>query len=456
MTEEEKRKYNQEILDSYDLSDLTQPQVILRIVNQTDGNILDDELFKVSLTNFNGTLPPEFRQFRTSLIKFKNIYSKILNDPVEKTHLEALSHCGGRIIIENRCSKTTVNSKGNDYIGLSTVILGKPAVCLVADKSDDTTFLHEMVHNSDLRLRENAISFNSLPLHHAAIMMIDTQQEDDGDKDFYTTDLCKHIEKTYKAGYKYIEGLSWITELPLSELAQEKNHIGKHLKILHSIYTEALLKNQHAILSCFHLWQPSEHIAPLLKIYDRQGQRAGSYKTKILKQQKHFWDQLLKFRKEINKLKVNGIECDTIDSRLIGRFMLVAEKKYPFPVFMAQKKARDLFAQNHSLADHTAQLKELVGGIKPQDINQESSFLEKSMCCLSYAYKIEEAYGNLPVTLNKIDGNQAPVVRRKQLYGLLKRYIIACEEKIRKEENTSEAERANARIALSAKQERSI
>lgn len=455
MTEEEKRKYNQEILDSYDLSDLTQPQVILRIVNQTDGNILDDELFKVSLTNFDGTLPPEFRQFCTSLIKFKNIYSKILNDPVEKTHLEALSHCGGRIIIENKCSNTNVNSKSNTYAGLSTTILGKPAVCLVGE-SGDTAFLHEIIHNSDLRFKNSPIPFSSLPLHHAAIMMIDTQKENDGDKNYFTTRLCKAIEQNYQPKQKYIEGLSWITELSINDLAQEKNHIGKHLKILHAIYTEALLKNQHAVLRCFHLWQPSEHIAPLLEIYDRQGQKAGSSRTKILKQQKHFWDQLLKFRKEINKLKVNGIECDQIDGRLIGRFMLVAEKKYPFPVFMAQKKARDLFAQNHSLADHTAQLKELVGGIKPQDINQESSFLEKSMCCLSYAYKIEEAYGNLPVTLNKIDGNQAPVVRRKQLYGLLKRYIIACEEKIRKEENTSEAERANARIALSAKQERSI
>ena len=290
------REKNKEILDNYDGTDIFHPQLILRKVHEIDGSVLDDDLYKLQINPYRVTLSRyelgDFAWAYDSIYSFSVQYKKMLEEPTERVHLEALAQSGCRIFIENIWSSSGGNSKSGTYGGMSTSVMGKPAIFFVADRFDDKTLLHEAVHNSDLRLGRlywNHEHFSGLKIHHAAIMLLDAQKIQ-SIYCYQSVKACRSINASYRKGELYTEGLAWITQMPMEELAREKNHIGKQLKVLHALYTEAILKKQTAILDCFQHWKPSEHIAVLLKNYDADGQIIGKNRNKILKQQKHSYN----------------------------------------------------------------------------------------------------------------------------------------------------------------------
>ena len=434
------RKINQDILDSYNGSDLMHPQVILRKVHQTDGDVLDDDLHKVEVDMYN--IPDddlgEFSWAAISLLSFRHQYRKMLEDPTERIHLEALAHSGCRIFIENKCSSSRGNSKNHRYGGISTKISNKPAVVLVAGSFRDTTLLHEAIHNSDLRLDAELYrhggNFSALKLHHAAIMMLDAQKIKSS-FGYKSVEACRKINKVYEAGEMYVEGLTWITQLPMETLAKEKNHIGKQLKVLHALYTEAILKQQSAILDCFQYWQPSEHIATMLTEYDKNKQKIGKNRDKILKQQRHLWDELLRFRKEINKLKVRNLEHDVLSCDILY-FCQSHGIKSLVPAYLAQHRADELYKQaGQDKAAHARNLKSLFAEIKPNDLNHASLFAEKFLACYAYFRKIDkeqlsqtfaESLFELPFDTR----GKSTITIRKKLYDSMKARVNIVEKQV--------------------------
>ncbi len=438
MTEEKtQRERNQDILNSYDGSDIMHPQVILRKVKQVDGDILDDGLFGVKLSCYRvydayeimDRLPEEYQWASRSIADFMDEYTKLLEHPTERIQLEALAKSGCRIFIEDKCSSTDGNGKSAGYSGQSSHnIAGKPAIKLVAYRFGNRTFLHEAIHNSDLRLCWSY--FTKQKIYQAAIMMLDAQkiQSSHG---YQSVKKLRHINEVYQAGEIYTEGLAWIGSMSMEELAHEKNHIGKNLKVLHSLYTEALLKEQGAVLDCFRFWQPSAHIGKLLETYNANGQKIGKERDKILKQQKHLWDEMMKFRKEINKLKVNGLESKTLS--LWGGSYYYCQTggvKSLFPLYMAQDKADKAFQQieddeklspNTKKRRHTAVLKALFKEIKAGDLNVPSLFAEKFLTCKEYLYKMRKYYpsydyNDMLFDLSPKENEPKGIAGRKRLY----------------------------------------
>lgn len=391
------REINQDILDSYDGSDIMNPQVILRQVHQVDGDVLDDDLRKVevSMSDIPDEDLGEFSWAALGLLLFRSQYLNILEDPIERIHLEALLQSGCRIFIEDKCANSHGNGKSHKYGGMSTTINGKPAVVLVAGSLGGTTLLHEAIHNSDLRLDTNLYNrndnFSGLKLHHAAIMMLDAQKIMSS-AGYKSVEACRRINRVYKDGEMYVEGLTWVTQLPMETLAKEKNHIGKHLKVLHALYTEAILKKQSAILTSFRYWRPSEHVAAMLTEYDKNKQKIGKNRDKILRQQKHFWDELLRFRRGINKLKVRGLANKKLSCYVdVINFCKKNGVNSLVSAYLAQQKADELYQQaGQDRIAHVENLKSLFAEIKPNDLNHSSLFAEKFLPCYIYLRKVSK------------------------------------------------------------------
>lgn len=425
-----KREANEYLLNDYNGANIMHPQVILRNVRQIDGNVLDDDLMQVEVSPYG--IPDDdlgnFSWATVSLLSFQKQYRRMLEDPTERIHLEALARSGCRIFIENQCSSSRGNSKSGNYGGMSTIISGKPAVVLVAGSFDNTTLLHEAVHNSDLKLSPdlyfNKKHFSALNIYHAAIMMIDAQKISSFDG-YDSVKACRTINRAYQEGQLYTEGLAWISEIPMETLAKEKNHIGKHLKSLHALYTEAVMKQQSAVIDCFQYWRPSQHIADLLKEYDKNKQKIGKNRAKILKQQKHFWDELLRFRKEINKLKTHGLAEKTLSYDIL-HFCRLHGVNSLVPAYMAQQKVDDLYQQagvDHKA--HAANLKALFAEIKPNDLNHSSLFAEKFLACYAYFRKIDkdqmpQTYAESLYELPFDTKDKSCIAVRKKLYDNMK------------------------------------
>ena len=439
MTQEKThREINQTILNEYDGSEIMHPQVILRNVHQLDSNVLDDDIKRVEVDPYERSDEElgEFSWAIYSLLAFQKQYRKMLEDPTERIHLEALARNGCRIFIENQCSSSRGNGKDRGYIGISTVINNKPAIALVANAFDNSTLLHEAIHNSDIKLDPNLHwldkQFSSLDIHHAAVMMLDAQKITAA-RGYQTVKACRNINKLYQDGEMYVEGLAWITQLPMETLAKEKNHIGKHLKVLHGIYTEAILKQQSAILDCFQYWKPSEHIAEMLKEYDKNKQKIGKNRDKILKQQKHFWDELLRFRKEINKLKVHNLASQTLSYDLLY-FCKLHEVKSLASAYLAQHKADELYKQaGQNKVAHAENLKSLFAEIKPNDLNHASLFAEKFLACYAYFKKInrEQMSQNFAESLFELPfatKGKSTISIRKKLYDNMKARVNIIEK----------------------------
>ena len=437
------REENRKILDSYDGSDIYRPQVILRKVHEMDGNVLDDDLYKLEVNPYGDDVPyselGEFTWAYNSLWEFKKQYRRMLEDPTERIHLQALAQSGCRIFIESLWSSSGGNGKSGTYGGMSTRVMGKPAILMVADMFPDNTLLHEAVHNSDLKLNELYMrneNFSAQKIHHAAIMMIDAQKISSFDG-YDSVRACRRINKVYQEGELYIEGLAWITQMSMEELAREKNHIGKHLKVLHALYTDAVMKKQTAVMDCFCYWKPSEHIAKLLEKYDHNGQKIGKERNKILKQQKHFWDELLKFRKEINKLKTHGLDKMTLSADMIYICDKLGVNSH-IPAYMAQNRAEKSYDRiemtegYNPAAAHVKNLKELFAEIKPNDLNSPSLFAEKFLACHAYFLQMEkdhipQEYAKNMFGLSFNDRDLKGIAGRKKMYDNMKALISIAE-----------------------------
>ena len=442
MTEEKtQREINQNIWDTYDGSDALHPQVILRNVKEVNGDILDDELFGVKLSCYrhyeylevNKKLPDNFKWATDSIVIFMKEYKSLLSHPTERIHLAALAKNGCRIIIEDKCSSTRGNGKSHRYAGQSSIIKGKPVIKLVAHSFPGDTLLHEAIHNSDLRMKDRPwhSNFSEQLIYQAAIMMLDAQkvQPTDGYK---TVEALRHINKSYQDGEIYSEGLAWIASMPMEDLAKEKNHIGKNLKILHALYTEAILKKQTAVTECFRYWKPSEHIKKLLETYNKHGQKIGKERDKILKQQKHFWEQMLKFRKEINKLKMHCLETATLSGDKIY-FCETHGVNSLIPAYMAHGKVNEAYEQIEDAAEmhpegrmrmHAEKLNELFANIKPNDLNNPALFAEKFLACRAYLQnmspELPQDYAERLFDISGNDDSISGIAARKNLYDNLK------------------------------------
>ena len=380
----------QELLREYQIDDIETPKVILRNVKKVDGDIYDDDLCEVIVDindgeqNFSKQLPQEFQWAKRALARFKESYSDMLKNPLDRVHLQSIKGTRAYIIIEDRCSTTKGNGLTSSYSGAYTSVCGRSAILLVGSDFKKTTFLHEAIHLSDMGLPYK--SFEDLKLYQAAIMMIDAQKIQKPANN-QTVQALRVINKIYKQGELYTEGLAWISSMPLATLSKEKNHIGKNLKILHALYTKAIHDKQKAVIQCFQYFSPSVHVQSLLEEYNDAGQKIGQNRDKILKQEKHFWDEMMKLRKDMNKLKNKGLEKDSLSDGQI-RFCEMCAFNSIVPAFFAQKKAKDLLSQTED--DKRAQiktLKVLLFKIEKEHLKDSSIVAESLLSCYFYMQK---------------------------------------------------------------------
>lgn len=308
----QKAAENYYLLNNYKINNIEEPKVILRkLCNSASNDLNQDDLFVITLDmknpdeNIQKMLPAGFAWALDGLKKFKASYQKILADQTERVHLEGIAKQNSYLIIENIAPNE--NSNANDssaYAGGCAELNGRPCIMLVADKISNTTLLHEAVHHSDLML--GGRPFSDLPIYQTIIMMIDAQISSSGSNN-KTVQSLRKVNKLYKSGQLYVEGLAWISEMPMTDLYTEKNHLGQSLKLLHSAYTKALIENKPALLDCIEFFKPSAHLQPLLEEYNKNAQKITNNRAKILKQQQNFSNELLKFRKEIGSIERSGL-----------------------------------------------------------------------------------------------------------------------------------------------------
>lgn len=316
--EDQKSEENYLLLQSYRIDDVEKPQIILRKFCHANNHEIDkDDLLLLSLdmTNPNEDiqkmLPSNFGWALQSLKTFKTTYKRMLAEPNERIHLEGIEKKDSYIILEDMPEKTDVNTNSGEYIGGCAYMNNRPCIVLVNGKIKDTTFLHESVHHSDLMLSSH--HFSNLPVYQTIIMLIDAQASSSG-KNNKTVQSLRTVNRLYKPGQLYIEGLPWITEMPMADLYQEKNHLGQSLKLLHTTYTKAVLEEKYATLDCFEFFKSSPELQLLLKQYNSNGQKIinNGNRKQILKQQTSFTEELLKFRREIGNIERAGLDCQKL------------------------------------------------------------------------------------------------------------------------------------------------
>lgn len=375
-SEDQKLEENYYLLKNFKIDDIEKPQIILRKLNSATGHDLDrDDLFVITLDmtnpaeNIAQMLPADFGWALNGLKKFKTSYQKMLTDQYERIHLEGIALKDSYIVIENIAPKENSNANtDSSYAGGCTEINGRPCIVLVSDKIKDTTFLHEAVHHSDLML--GGTPFSDLPIYQTIIMMIDAQILSSKDK---TVQSLRKVNTLYKPGQLYVEGLAWISEMPMADLYQEKNHLGQNLKILHTTYTKALLEKKPAEVDCFEYFKPAAQLQQLLDEYNKNAQKITNNRKRILKQQQDFTNDLLKFRKDIGSIDRTGLGAQQLP---IGTedFCQSCGFQSLIPAVSAYYKATSLFEETK--ADYGAVLStldKLQSNISQKDLTDPSA-----------------------------------------------------------------------------------
>ena len=375
-TEEQKSKENYRILNSYKIDDIEKPQIILRKFCNADNHRIDkDDLFVLSLDmtdsdeDLQKKLPDGFMWALQSLKTFKKTYQKMLAEPNERIHLEGIALKDSYIILESTPEKTSTNANSGEYLGGTAELNGRPCIMLVNGKIKDSTFLHEAVHHSDLMLSDQ--HFSDLPIYQTIIMLIDAQISSSG-KNNKTVQSLRSVNKLYQPGQLYVEGLAWITEMSMTDLYQEKNHLGQSLKQLHATYTKAILEDKSAVLDCFAFFKPSSQLQLLLQAYNRNGQKIINNRKTILKQQQNFTNDILKFRKEIGTIDRTGLGNIKLPEGTM-EFCNVCGFTSLTSAVTAYHKASELFNQTKDdFAVVIETLQKLQANIKPKNLTDLS------------------------------------------------------------------------------------
>jgi hypothetical protein len=173
----------------------------------------------------------------------------------------------------------------------------------------------------------------------------------------------------------------------------------------------------------------------MLKEYDKNGQKIGKNRDKILKQQKHLWDELLRFRKEINKLKVHHLEDNELSYEVL-HFCTLHDVKSPAPAYLAQYKAEELYKQAvRNKAAHARNLKSLFAEIKPNDLNRAALFAEKFLACYIYFQKIKKEQLSQTFAENLFElpfdtKGKSTIAVRKKLYDGMKARVNIIETQL--------------------------
>ena len=308
--ETQRLENNRSLLKNYRIDDIEKPNIILcKLCDKTDHDMALDDLLTISLDmtipneDLSQKLPQDFAWALNSLKMFRQSYKAMLAEPTERIHLEGIAKKDSYIVLQNAPTQTDTNASSDSFIGGCTVENNRPCIKLVSGKMNATTFLHESVHHSDLFLGD--IHFSDLPIYQTTIMLIDAQISSSG-KNNKTVQSLRKINQLYDKGQLYVEGLAWITEMPMADLYKEKNHLGQNLKLLHASFTKALLEDKNAIVDCFSYFKPSPQLQLLLQAYNRNNQKVTNSKT-ILKQQQNFTNDILNFRREIGNIDRAGL-----------------------------------------------------------------------------------------------------------------------------------------------------
>ena len=315
---DEKSEINNRILKEYHIEDRMHPQIILRQIVGNGVNVDGDDLCVISFDmsqpkeNIELKVPENFSWAVPSLKILHNSYEKMLLEPTERVHIDGIIQNKTYIILENKKHAQQTNMKVGAEVDMSGgcgYLDNHPAIFLINGKMKSTTFLHEAIHHSDLMLQQR--HFSNFPLYQTAIMIIDAQRSDSRDKN-RSVYYLRLINRAYKPGQLYMEGLTWISSMSLETLSKEKNHCAKNLKILHALYTKAVLEENFAVMSCFERFKPSGTLQILLNAYNQRGQQIGKNRRQILKQEDDFINDVLLFRKDLRSILNSGLAKEKV------------------------------------------------------------------------------------------------------------------------------------------------
>lgn len=313
---DEKAEENERLLEAYRHQDVMHPSIILRKVVGNGHDMAEDDLSVVSFDmtradeNIDSKVSKDFHWAVSSLKMLRKSYAKMLSEPIEKIHLDGIVQNNTYLILEDKGYMLASNIKNADRVsGACGLINNHVAIFFVNENLKSTTLLHESVHHSDLRLYER--HFSNFPIYQTAIMIIDAQRSETGERN-KSVRCLRTVHQDYKPGELYKEGLAWISAMPLATLANEKNHCAKNLKILHSLYTKAILEGNYAVMACFEHFKPSKTLQVLLNSYNMKGQQVGQNRRQILKQEKNFVNELLLFRKSIDEIARSGLAHEKV------------------------------------------------------------------------------------------------------------------------------------------------
>ena len=396
-SDQERLEANYHLLKSYQWDSLQNPKIILRKLRSATEHDMDfDDLYLITFDmqksheNLEQKLPQNYKWALSSLNVLRNTYKRMLQDENERIHLEGLFKNETYLVLENIAPQTSSNIQNGDYIGGCTTKNGRPCILFVNGRLKGSTLVHESVHHSDLML--GTPHFSDLPLYQSIIMMLDAQISS-SDKNNKTVQSLRTVNQIYKPGQLYIEGLPWITEMPLSDLYKEKNHLGQSLKLLHADYTKALLKNQSTIILCYSFFKPSKKVMALLQEYNKRKQRVGYYGNQILSQQKDFTNELLSFRKDIGIIERAGLGTLKMPEG-IDEFCNLCGFNSLTSAVLAYQTANNLFEQTKNNPSEQIQtIQKLQKSINPSDF-KNPSYNGKDLLTAAFYLQILDNYQN--------------------------------------------------------------
>lgn len=403
-TESQRLENNKRLLKNYRIDDIEKPQIILRkLRDNTNHDMAQDDLFVISLDmtlpneDLSKKLPEDFAWALSSLKMFRQSYKTMLAEQTERVHLEGIAKKDSYIVLQSAAPKTNTNANSDSYVGGCSIENGRPCITLINDKLTSTTFLHEAVHHSDLFLGD--VRFSDLPIYQSIIMLIDAQISSSG-KNNKTVQSLRKINQLYKPGQLYVEGLAWITEMPMADLYKEKNHLGQNLKILHADYTKALLEDKSTTVACFNFFKPSSQLKLLLQAYNRNGQQIGNNRKTILKQQQDFTNELLKFRREINGIDRNNLSNQKLPDGT-AEFCEMCGFNSLTSAVIAYHNANVLFEQTkNNPSAILSSLQKLQNNIQPKDLNNPSAVSQNFLTELFYLQLAEYQQNGISAELS--------------------------------------------------------
>ena len=311
-----KQEQNNQLLQAYHIEDLMHPKFVLRQVVGNGRAIEDDNLCMVSFDmnsaneNVEAKVPTAFQWAVPSLKMLRKTYARILSEPTERIHMEGIVKNNTYLILEDKSAPCGSNLKDSTRVSGSCGFLNEhAAIYFVKGNVNSTTLLHEAIHHSDLRLQKKY--FSNFPLYQTAIMIVDAQKSDSGDRQ-KTVRALHHVKEVYQTGQIYLEGLAWIGEMSLATLSNEKNQCAKNIKVLHALYTQALLKGNTAVMSCFEHFKSASELPILLNAYNQRGQQVGQNGRQILKREDDFVKEISSFRQSVDTIARSGMAKEQI------------------------------------------------------------------------------------------------------------------------------------------------